>query len=416
MGSRIVEERVEEVAQERREMYDSILKKGYRRYAEQKFGKAGLAAVCLHEKVPGLRASVEPSRALGLPELERKVYGEEQYGYVEQPLTRTAELAGVLGWESHEVIRKGLSLAYGGDSIQAMNRTINRMFADAPTTPVGAVARLLADAEKGLQEAGILPIEQEFTSTIGEDFEESWLHQEYETRREQERALAVVIVARDNETGTGKTTLAVQLAKKWADGWDAEERATNRSWEYRRMVQRAPAGSVLLADEIGQMYDSRRSMSEENVQVSQDWQMLRFRELVTLATLPGPSFLDKRLRQLADVLILTTRRGHGRVYKLKSEDMSGDPFREHKCNVEWGPLDDDPEYQRVEEMKAARFEERFGGGPDEEEVAEEELEEARREGRNETIRRLVEEGMTQTQIAEALGLDQSTISRIAKGE
>jgi len=261
----------------------------------------------------------------------------------------------------------------------------------------------------------IEPMSQE-TFTVGEDFEESWLHELYEKRRSEGRSLAAVIVARDNATGTGKTTLALQLAKKWSrEEWSAEERATNRSWEYREMVRNAPAGSVLLADEIGQMFDSRRSMSESNVQASQDWQMLRFRELITLATLPGTSFLDKRLRQLADVLILATRRGHARVYLLKSDDATGEPFREHKCNVEWGALDDDPEYQKVEEMKADRFEERFGDA-EEEAVSEEELEAARREGRNETIRKLATDGFTQVDIAEALELDQSTVSRIAREE
>lgn len=281
--------------------------------------------------------------------------------------------------------------------------------------------------EKGLQDFldyldaaaqanGLIEEPGEDTYVVGEDFEESWLHELYETRREQSRALSVVIVARDNATGTGKTTLAVQLAQKWADGWSAEECATNRAWEYREMIRNSPQGSILLADEIGQMFDSRRSMTKENVQVSQDYQMMRFRELITIATLPGTSFLDKRLRQLADVLILSTRRGGARVYELKTDDASGEPFRTHRCNVEWGPMDGDSDYEYIEEMKAERFEERFGSNGDEETVTGEELETARREGRDETVRSLVESGMAQTEIADALDLHPSTVSKIVNRE
>jgi hypothetical protein len=265
-------------------------------------------------------------------------------------------------------------------------------------------------AEQSALDRGYIEPEPD-TYTIGENFGSSWLAETYRKRRNQDRALTVVITARDNATGTGKTTLALALAKKWAgDEWTAEDRATNRAWEYRQMVRSVPEGAVIIADEIGQMFDARRSMSEENVQVSQDWQMFRFRELTTLATLPGTSFLDRRLRQLADVLILATRRGHARVYKLKTDDMSGDPFREHMHNVEWGPMDDDPDYQYVEDLKAERFEERFEESP--ESIEEEELRAARKEGRDETIRALVEEGFTQSEIAAALDLDQSTVSRI----
>jgi len=69
-------------------------------------------------------------------------------------------------------------------------------------------------------------------------------------------------------------------------------------------------------------------------------------------------------------------------------------------------------------MKRERLKERFEGKEGTElEYDEDEVpgpDEARRDGRNETIRQLVEGGMTQTEIAEALDMDQSTVSRICR--
>lgn len=284
---------------------------------------------------------------------------------------------------------------------------------NAPRVTDGTIKESLKALEASAIVLGVLPAKVDETYVLGEDFEDSPLHEMYEKRRRQGRSLQGIIVARDNDTGTGKTTLAVGLCKKWGDDWGAEN-ATNRAGEYREFLNNKPEGSVLLADEIGQMFDSRRSMSSENVAVSQDWQMIRTKEYVTLSTLPGPSFLDKRLKKLADVMILCTRRGHARVYRLKVDDSSGDVWREHICNVEWGALDGDEDYQKVEEMKRGRLKERFEGG-DEDDVDEQFDEDtARREGRNETICQLVESGLTQTEIAEALEMDQSTVSRIVR--
>lgn len=252
--------------------------------------------------------------------------------------------------------------------------------------------------------------------TIGEDFEQSPLHELFEKRNEQNRSLQVIIVARDNDTGTGKTTLGVHLCKLWAEDWSADN-ATNEPWQYREFLNNKSEGSVLLADEIGQMYDARRSMSEKNVAVSQDWQMIRTKEYKTISTLPGPSFLDKRLKTLADVMIVCVRRGHARVYRMKVDDASGDLWRDHLCNVEWGPLDDDPDYQDIEEMKrdrlARRFEDQDGQDDREDQEPSEEM---KREVRDELIRDLADGDLPQSQIAEALGLSPSTVSKIVNNQ
>jgi hypothetical protein len=336
-------------------------------------------------------------------------------GVIENPASILWDIDGRVEWSVWEDFWNSVVEKYAGQSdLERKYRQVQRLMAEAPVSPEKEIVRAVKTMESVAAGKGYVPEQVDPTYVIGEDFEESPLHEMYEKRRSQGRALQGIIVARDNDTGTGKTTLAVQLCKKWGEDWGAEN-ATNRAREYRDFLNNKPEGSVLLADEIGQMFDSRRSMSSENVAVSQDWQMIRTKQYITLSTLPGPSFLDKRLKKLADVIMLCTRRGHARVYRLKVDDGSGDLWREHLCNVEWGALDDDEDYQQIEEMKRSRLTERFDGG-DQDDVEQLDEDSVRREGRNETIRQLVDGGMTQTEVADALNMDQSMVSRIVRAD
>jgi len=256
------------------------------------------------------------------------------------------------------------------------------------------------------------PSDGEDVYVIGEDFEESPLNKLAERRRRQGRDLKVIIVARDSQTGTGKTTLAVQLAQQWSREWTADL-AANTADKYMRVFERAPRESVILADEIGTMFDNRRSMSGSNVDASQMWDIMRKWEKWTIATLPGASSLDKRFLQKADVLIVVRERGVGRVLKLKEKDVEGDLYTQGMCTVRWGPIDEDPEYRRVEQMKDELMERKIGQflgddrgeGDDEDELDEKQI-------RDQFIQQIYEGGFTQPEIADALDLSQSTVSRI----
>lgn len=257
----------------------------------------------------------------------------------------------------------------------------------------------------------LLPADVADTYTLGEDFEESPLHELYEKRRRQDRDLKVIVTARDSETGTGKTTLAVQLCQLWdVHGWDGEEKASHDPDSFLEAYESLPQGSAFLMDEGGQAFDSRRSMSSTNVEASHDWQMGRYRQVYTVITLPSVSMLDKRMKELADIRINVTRRGHARVYRMKVDDFDSSTFAEHICNVEWGAMDGDPDYEAVEASKARRMEGSGDGGGDGSEQIDAEA--VRREARNEVIRELVDDGMSQSDVADALDLSPSMVSRI----
>lgn len=274
------------------------------------------------------------------------------------------------------------------------------------------IVKSLKSLEKEAEERDFLT-NDEPTHRIGEDFEDSPLFDLWKKRREQGRILTALIVARDGDTGVGKSTLAVALAKKFDEDWSAE-RATNRPWEYRNVIQTEPKGSVIVADEFAQMFDARRSMSTSNVESSQDWQMMRKLEVSTIGTCPSMAAVDTRFLKLMDIQILVTRRGHARVYKLKIGDDDGSLYREHLCNVEWPDLSEDEDYQQVEAMKENRLAERLQGDEQDQEGSDEIEAETRREVRNDIIRDLNESGLTQAEIAEHFDLTQPTVSSIIR--
>ncbi len=181
----------------------------------------------------------------------------------------------------------------------------------------------------------------------GHEFDK--LQQLYLQRRNNGRTLLVIIIARDAATGTGKTTLACQLAQSWdTHGWTAD-RATLDPGTYadKYTSEDTPKKSVLLLDEAEQAADARRSMSGQNVKLSHLWATMRFREIYSIITLPSASMLDKRLKELADVKIVVHNRGTAVAYKTKIDDHDGSYRAKRLCRLRWESMDDDPEYQKL---------------------------------------------------------------------
>lgn len=242
------------------------------------------------------------------------------------------------------------------------------------------------------------------------------LQQLYENRKRDGRTLLVIIIARDAATGTGKTTLACQLAKSWdTHGWTAD-RATLDPGTYadKYTDDDTPSKSVLLLDEAEQAADNRRSMSNQNVKLSHLWATMRFREIYSIITLPSASMLDKRLKELADVKIVVHERGTAVAYKTKIDDHDGSYRAKRLCRLRWDHLDDDPEYQRLTDKKAERmgdYADTFAYDDDDDDL---DPEQARRDYRLQVVERMSAAGYTQAEIADALPdiSDRSTVSKL----
>lgn len=159
--------------------------------------------------------------------------------------------------------------------------------------------------------------------------------------------IKIIIQGKNSQTGIGKTTLAIELCRyidKTDDGWNADGKAFIDVNKYLNSYLDYPKGSAFLLDEIGAGADSRRSNSKENVELSQGWQLLRSRNIATIATLPSTSMLDKRLLELADYWILVKSRGIAQPYEIRVNDFNGSVARKPLPGDEHIRFPDLPDY------------------------------------------------------------------------
>lgn len=245
-------------------------------------------------------------------------------------------------------------------------------------------------------------------------------------RLSNDNDIKIIIQGANSQTGIGKTTLAIEICREIDDNWDAESRAFIDIQKYLNSYLEYPKGSALLLDEIGAGADSRRSTSTENVNLSHGWQMLRARNIATVATLPSTSMLDKRMMELADYWVLVKARGIAQPYRINVNDFNGriqrDPLpgEEH---IKFPDLpDDDPDKAFLDEIKDKKVK---GGGIESIKLAEHERrleeaeEQAAKQKRDELIRCLYEHTeMSYAKIGElpAIDLTKQTVGQIVREE
>lgn len=144
-----------------------------------------------------------------------------------------------------------------------------------------------------------------------------------ENRLRNDNDVKVLVVGNNSETGIGKTTFALRFCRYIDPDFTARERAFVDVREYINAHKSEPPGSALLLDEIEAGADSRRFMSQENVDLSQAWATLRARNILTVATAPTVSMVDKRLLELADWWVLVKQRGVAQPYKINVNNFNG---------------------------------------------------------------------------------------------
>lgn len=141
--------------------------------------------------------------------------------------------------------------------------------------------------------------------------------------------IKIIIQGKNSATGIGKSTLAIELCRHIDEnGWNAKEKSFVDTQKYLNSYLEFGEGTALLLDEIGAGADSRRSMSSENVELSQGWQLLRSRNVATVATLPSTNMLDHRMLELADFWILVKQRGLAQPYEINVNDFTGTVSRD----------------------------------------------------------------------------------------
>lgn len=225
------------------------------------------------------------------------------------------------------------------------------------------------DEESPLQQSAVKVSNNtgEVTGFRVKDFQYSTIGKIILNRLLNNRDIKMLITSKGNTTGTGKTQLAIILSKliaKYAKdihgtnyNWNAEEYSFLDVYEYLQKYKNAQQGEVLITDELEFLADKRRSLSHSNVHFSQAWQMLRYKNVVTVATAPSMANLDMRIAENTDIWINIMFPGFAHVYYITMDDFSGEikfkrlkqmGFRE---NIRWKAIDGDPDYKILSNKK-----------------------------------------------------------------
>lgn len=272
-------------------------------------------------------------------------------------------------------------------------------------------------------------ITHEETDNYREFADDNPLGKLHRKRVAQNRDLTVLVASWDLERGQGKTTLALQLAAtcdRTGDGI-TEDKASLSARELTDAYTDRPPGSSLVFDEGQAGVSNRRSMSSVNEAMRQIIGMGRVEQKYLFLSAPGVHMVDKDIRSMCDIWILTRELGESQMFRVK-----WNPFAGHEQTHDWGTLrwpDELPgelqgtyAYLTKEKRKRLRGQGQDGQGyVDAEEAAEEAeqaREEARRQKRNEMIQHIYNnsQDMTQADVAEAVGLSRSRIGDILAGD
>ncbi len=258
--------------------------------------------------------------------------------------------------------------------------------------------------------------------TVPEDCPLDKLHRK---RVAQNRDLTVIVADWNLERGSGKTTLTLQLAAAFdrTEEGITEDKASLSARELTDAYTSQPAGSSLVFDEAMGDVSNRRSMSNVNEAMRSIIGMGRVEQKYLFLTAPGVHQIDKDIRAMADVWILTRELGEAQMFRVK-----WNPFAGHENTHDWGTLTwtgDLPgelehtyDYLTAEKRRRLRGEGSDGQGyvdaQDAAEGAEKAAEEARRQKRDEMIRDLYEnsENMSQQNVGDAVGLSRSRVADI----
>lgn len=233
----------------------------------------------------------------------------------------------------------------------------------------------------------------------------------------------IIITSHNSKPGLGKTTLAIRFARALdPHGWSAEDKAFIDPYDYMRAYDNVKPGSVLILDEIEAVADKRRSNASENVDLSQAWATKRYRNIVTIATLPTTSMLDARMIELSDYRINVMRRGAAKAFEVVIPDFPPHrPWQEpvdgmiHYRDLPEG----DADYKHLTELKEefTKVDRTTYKQHEVDKIKERVVRETRKELRDELIRKFYKNtDVSQTDVSDVVDVSQAQVNRIINSE
>ena len=236
----------------------------------------------------------------------------------------------------------------------------------------------------------------------------------------------IIIDSRNARTGSSKTTLAIRLAMLFADEFEYELELEDFTLSYKEYLERyskihpgKEQVSILLLDEISGTgaADARRFMSKKNVNLARAWETQRVRRVITICTCPSYNFIDKKLRMLADYRLACYPRplGSATAYTVGNTFSTSDlRLRRIGGRIRWPKLEEDNEFYEHLNIQKDKLNESmmfdFDAIDGEENIKPISPKEIEKGVKVETARRLLNGGMSQRKVAQALDVGKSTIS------
>lgn len=208
-----------------------------------------------------------------------------------------------------------------------------------------------------------------------QDFKEGKLYQKYKRRvLDSDNDFIVVIAAasKSGVSGVGKTTLGVGLARYFdasTTGFSAEVKSTLDPGKFSKGLltdeEDVPNRSSIIFDEAqgtlsSSGADARRSMAQGVMDVTTALSTLRFRQNTAIIITQSTKWIDKRIDDLLDALVLIQDRDpnsgtvRAEVFETYYNDlsMSSKRYTEHMDTLTWEALSkDDPDYQHLHQLK-----------------------------------------------------------------
>lgn len=242
-------------------------------------------------------------------------------------------------------------------------------------------------------------------------------------RKRQGKDAKIIISAVDAQTGVGKSALAVALAialdTSPNGGFDAEQKASLDVERFLGLYDELEPGSAMILDEAEQI-DSRRSMSNKNIDAAFRWQTRRVNEIIAILTFPSIDMIDKRMERLMDYRIDVTARGSAKIYKKKIHPMKKSVYYRKMQIIRWPNMDGHPDYEVLAAMKDEMIAKPDSDDWIHRDEHEGELEKVRKqtaaEKRDEILKSLAEEGLNYTDFAPAVGLSSQRVGQIVRGK
>lgn len=258
------------------------------------------------------------------------------------------------------------------------------------------------------------------------------LHDEFDDVVRDGRDFVVLVDDFNADRGTGKTIASLLLAAGMDQTREGitPSKATLRPEELRNAYTREPQRSGLILDEGEVGASNRDHQTSTNKALREIMSMGRVEEKYVVINLPTKGFLDSSLLTLAHVWITMVRKGLGLVHMMDWEPYSEQRLTPRTQWIEFEDVPTDTQLREVYRDLTREKRDHMDGDGGQQfvplEQHEEELEKARkqtrRDTRNEVIRSLFEHervqntALSQTMVADAVGLSQSQISNILSGE